>query len=1141
METIQLREKNILVSAAAGSGKTAVLIERIKQLILFDGVPVDQLLVVTFTKSAASEMKEKLVRSLNHAARDNPSQAGFLRSQLDLISRSNISTFHSFSLEVIRRYFHLINLDPGFKVCDEAEAKMMKADGMEQTFESLFESSAPDFLEYVRCYGNPKNENELKKNLIGLYEKIRSIPDSFLWLEEAVSRLDQTKEDFQKSNIMDFIVSYIQEKLKSAELAMEQAYTILDEHGIQGATSNCRMDILTIHNMRQSIIHGSFEETRHLITSFKPNTMVATKAQKEEYALIKDHVKGFRERAKDIIRKELQPRFFSATLTDSVFDMNKTYEKGKTLTRILELFHYNYSEIKREKSLLDFSDIEHFTIEILRNQVASQEYREKFKYIFIDEYQDSNLLQETIIDTIKKHNNVFMVGDIKQSIYKFRLAEPEIFQKKYAQYKDPVVVDSTKIDLNRNFRSKEPIIRAVNGIFANLMEYDQDAALYRGIPDLEFPDKSVELVIVNGFGEMTEDLDYSDETIEDMKSTEMEAVIAAQIIKDALGTPFFDVKAGIERPLRKRDIVILMHGIKRKSETYLRALQDVEIEAFIDDHSGYFDTIEIMNFSDLLKIVDNDKRDLPLLGVLRLPFFNFTVDDFIEIRSQSRELAFHDALKSYRITGRNTELIKRIIDVYAKIKQWKNESRYMPIDEFSWKLMCETGYYAYVGALQGGNRRQANLRIFVERAKAFRTSGDGSIYGLLRYMSSLSEKEVETGQASIVSENDDTVRIMTIHKSKGLEFPFVLVASLGSRFIHERMDKTGVMHKDLGIGLTMINAEEKWYRHTLLQHSIIAKKRKEELDEAVRVLYVAFTRAMDQLVLLGHVSDWEKNEIKYESGGKSESNYLGMIYPHADQAEITVKIINRERIQQKSKAQLKHSASIEEIMVHSMLTDSRVEQEANNSDIISKRLDYRYPNEDAKNKKSKYSVSEINSQHSVDLAIVPPRFLSEKKEFTPAEIGNIMHIVMEHIDPKRFHLPEYLDAYLKELTDLELLLPKEAETVNPAWILTLAEGELGKRMAQASQLYREKAFNLLHFHEGTEVMVQGVIDCWFEEKGSIVLVDYKTGKDGWKIDDRYKEQMRLYKKALETIQGKPVLYAFLYLFAEGRVLKMEID
>jgi ATP-dependent helicase/nuclease subunit A len=349
------------------------------------------------------------------------------------------------------------------------------------------------------------------------------------------------------------------------------------------------------------------------------------------------------------------------------------------------------------------------------------------------------------------------------------------------------------------------------------------------------------------------------------------------------------------------------------------------------------------------------------------------------------------------------------------------------------------------------------------------------------------------------------------------------------------------MHKDLGIGLTLFHPEEKWFRHTLIQHAIVAKKHKEELDEAVRVLYVAFTRAMDQLVLLGSDSDWDKHEIKYESGSKSESNYLGMVYPHTNQAGITVSIVNRDRLQQKTKQQVAQAISVEQMMLKAMNGKHIESYETSHTDAINQRLSYRYTNEKAVNMKSKYSVSEINSGKYIDATIIQPRILSEKHGYTPAEIGSIMHTVMEHIDPKRFHQPEYVDDYLQELVKLELLLQQEADTVNPLWILTLAKGDLGQRMATANILYREKAFNLLHSYNDVEVMVQGVIDCWFEEEGRIVLVDYKTGRDGWKMDTRYREQLRLYKKALETILEKPVKDTYLYLFSESKVISVDTD
>lgn len=1146
LETIKLRNTNILVSAAAGSGKTAVLIERIKQLVLMDGVDVDRILVVTFTKAAASEMKEKLIQSLNKAVRVTPAQGERLRNQLDRIPRANISTFHSFALELIRRYFHLIDLDPGFKVCDEAESKLMKADAMDLVFEELFEQDEAQFKGYIDRYASPKNEIELKKNLIGFYDKIRSIPEPFQWLDWAVNELGQPEESFESSSMLEMIKDLVLDKMATAEESMGKALKLLEENDIGQTATLCRQDLEWIESIRASIRNNDWEEARLSISGFKPNTMTVSKANRENYEPIKEHVKGFRDRAKDIIRKELLPKFFSASLSEFFADMKETYPQARVTQRILLMYHERYNGIKRQKSLLDFSDIEHFAIEILKNPTASHEYRSKFQYIFIDEYQDSNLLQETIIDAIRRDDNVFMVGDIKQSIYKFRLAEPEIFQGKYELFKNPNTAFSTKVDLNQNFRSKQSIIDAVNGIFSNLMAYDNDAALYRGIPDLDFPDKPVELHIVNGVNEEPEDSALGDELIEDLKTTELEALAAAGIIKDALSTTIFDVKAGQERPLQKKDIVILMHGVKRRAEIFLQALGNLDIDAYVDDNTGYFDTLEITGVLDLFQVIDNRKRDVPLLGVLRSPIFSFTIDDLIEIRTQFRHGAFHSALTQYWKYGNDQVLKNKIDQTLSLLKKWKNESRYMPIDEFAWKLMRESGYYLYAGALQGGTLRQANLRIFLEKTKAFRNTGDGSIYGLLRYMKALAEKEIETGQASMVGENDDVVRIMTIHKSKGLEFPFVLVASLGSRFVNDKMEKAGVMHKAMGIGLTLIQPDEHWYRHTLIQHGIVAKKRKEELEEAVRVLYVAFTRAMDHLVLLGSVSNWDRDETKYESGAKSESNYLGMIYPHIAKTGISCNLLNRSQLQTKTALhgiETSGLKSYKTVLKPYESDESKKEQTVEQKDItktINGRLSYHYPNEAQKNLKSKYSVSELNAAHFFDASIRTPSFLEAAHTFNSAEIGSIMHIVMEHIDVKRFHQHDYLTSYLEDLVRRELLLPGEASIVELDKVAHFAAGDLGKRMAAASNLHREHPFNLLHNQEGVEVMVQGVIDCWFEEDGKIILLDYKTGEGTFRIDDRYRAQLCLYKEALENIQDKPVDQMFLYLFSEGRAQEITV-
>jgi len=1129
--TIENRKNNILVSAAAGSGKTAVLVERIKQLIIFDEVSIDRILVVTFTKAAASEMKEKLLAALNKAVSLYPEKVALLRKQLDLINRANISTFHSFALEVIRKYFHIIQLDPGFKVCDQAESSIMKAEGMDRVFDQLFENGDPDFIQFIDHYGSPKNETQLKKNLIAIYDTIRSIPDSLNWLESAVQQTNLPKDLFIASPVMIYLNHHLNHKIRQSTQFLHKAIMLLEENGFDAQAGKCMLELNRLEEISECLrIEGVIAAGR-LIVQYKGETIRVSKKQEADYAEIKELVKGLREQAKGII-KDLKEKFFSVAWSVYMDDMHKTYESGVTLFRIISNFDSVYEQIKRDNGLLDFSDIEHFAIKILENPVVALEYRQKFEYIFIDEYQDSNILQERIIDSIKSPNNVFMVGDIKQSIYKFRLAEPEIFQQKYNFFKSNNAPDSISIDLNQNFRSKPPIITAVNGIFSHLMEYDDDAALHGEIQQADISHYPVEMVIVDGKTTENGGVREVDEAIEELRLVELEAMEAAAIIKQSLGQPIYDSKRGEIRKLRQKDIVILMHGVKGKASTYYETLQDAEINCYVDDHTGYFDTIEITQFLDVLKVIDNFKKDISLIGVLHSPFFNFTVQDFIEIRSQCPGHAFYEAFLQFSLIGKNTILRKKIQDTLDKINGWKKSSKYQPINEFSWNLMIDSGFYAYMGGLPGGSLRQANLRIFVERARSFRNTGDGSIYGFIRYINTLAEKEVETEQAKIVGENDDVVRVMTIHKSKGLEFPMVIVASLGSRFIFDKIERTGVVHKDLGVGLTRVDPNGHWYRNTIIQHVIAAKKREEELAEAVRVLYVAFTRAMDKLILLSAVKDWEKEKSKIETGFKAETNYLGMLFPHLASGNIALRIKDREDLTRHVKETSYRNATIRHY-IDDLDANLAECNEKGAIELSEARLSYIYPFVSDLMTKSKFSVSEIISQKNHEVAIGKPNFMAEKRQLASTEFGNIIHIVMEHIDPLQYHEINYIANYLEDLVNRELLLPSEKAVVKTELILAFAQSDIGKRLSKATNPHREEPFNFLYDLNDKQVMIQGIVDCWFEEGDKIVIIDYKAGSERTTMIDQYDQQLKLYRDGLEATLNKQVKETCLYFFGDG--------
>lgn len=1130
-ETIENRNNNILVSAAAGSGKTAVLIERIKQLIIVDEISIDRILVVTFTKAAASEMKEKLLAALNKACLSYPEKVGLLRTQLDRIGEANISTFHSFALDVIRKYFHVIQLDPGFKVCDEAESRIMKSEGMDYVFDKLFEEGDTGFLQYVDSYAGSKNETQLKANIIGLYEKLRSIPESLHWLKDAVEQTNLPPDAFLKSPAIGHLMGHLIDKTKESRELFNEARSKLEEYGLERQAEKCSLEIKSVDEIIESLKRGDLDGCGRLICQFKGETIRGSKGQEEEYGEIKDIVKGYRDRAKGIL-KELKEKFFSIPWMTCLEDVGRTYESGTALYHILLEFDGVYSQIKRDKGLLDFGDIEHFAIEILDDPLVSREYQNKFQYIFIDEYQDSNILQERIIESIKRANNVFMVGDIKQSIYKFRLAEPEIFHEKYRSYKLDQTSDSITIDLNRNFRSKPPVIEAVNGIFSQLMEYNEEAALKGETPPSTVAAGPVELVVVDGSvgGGCQADIE---DGLEELKLVELEALAAADVIREHLNKPIFDSKRGDFRPLRKKDIVILMHGVKGKASTFYKILVDAGIDCYVDDHAGYFDTIEITQFLDLLKVVDNFNRDVPLIGVLHSPFFNFTVDDFVEIRNQCPGRSFHEAMISYKAVGKIPQLVEKVKDAIDKITGWKRASKYLPIHEFVWTLMVESGFYTYMGGFPGGDLRQANLRIFVDRARKFRDTGDGSIYSFIRYINTLAEKDIETEQAKVVGENDDVVRVMTIHKSKGLEFPMVIVASLGNKLIFDKIERSGVMHKEIGIGLTRMDADGRWYRNTLIQHVIAAKKKREELEEAVRVLYVAFTRAMDHLILLGTVKNWEKEKIKFEAGLKAESNYLGMIFPHLAKGCVNLTIKSRSDLSTSTKEKSNRIEILNTRLKNPCGAMVKTDGDDGLESVIGQRLSYFYPHTSDLMIKSKYSVSEIVAPKGEVDAIRKPAFLSGEHTLSSTEFGDAIHIVMEHIDTTRYHVKEYLSNYLDSLVNRELLTSTERLAVNSGAVSEFAQCQLGRRLGNAKNIHREEPFNFMYDFNGKQVMIQGIVDCWFEEAGKIILIDYKTGAGKTTMIGMYEEQLKLYRIGLEAILNQPVTEAYLYFFGDG--------
>lgn len=1129
-EAIETRHKSMLVSAAAGSGKTAVLVERIKQLIRQDQVGLDEMLVVTFTNAAASEMREKIVSAIPE--------------QLHQIHKSHISTFHAFALDVIKRYFHLIQIEPQFKICDDTQRILLQNEAMEQLFEEKFREKDQAFLNFLTAYASSKNEETPKEMILDLHTFIQSMPDPFDWLSDRVEALQNDVGAFLTSQAFREIRDDIHEELEMAiQYGEKVMHWVLEENlvSLLGKAEEDRDMLLSIRDQFQENFELGAESIRN--SSFA--RFVATKEDKGTYEGIKDDIKVLRDEAKECV-KRIKAQYCGKKLSEYVTELQETHREASTLKELVIRFDELYRQRKQKKGVIDFSDIEHYALAILRHEEAATEYRDKFQYIFIDEYQDSNLVQESIIQCIKRPDNVFMVGDVKQSIYKFRLAEPDIFLKQYESCRSGQNPDAMKLDLNRNFRSKGNIINLVNHTFSSIMNrrtagmaYDEDAALYQGV-DYKGPlDYPVELHLVDD--RAVEDPGLDDE-IREMKRAELEAVVAAGLIKESKGLPFYDAKEGRERRLQNNDMVILLRATAQIGEVYREALEKEGIPAYLDLGDGYFDTLEVSVLLNLLKLLDNGKQDVPLLSVLRSPIFGYSIEELARIRTEQKRGAYHNAFRVYAELGLDLTLRNRCVTVQQKIQSWRRRTRFMPLSDFLWELILDSGYYSYVGALPGGVGRQANLRALVDKAITYEGGQASGLFGFINYIEAMKKGKISTAPVKLVGESDDVVRIMTVHKSKGLEFPLVLVGNLGRSF-HREKGSVISLQKDLGLSLRRVDRNRRCWNRTILQNAIDRRRTRESLAEEIRVLYVALTRPMDRLLLLGTVSNREQAqktaELKAELGILKGNSYLDYLLPALENAKGLLRGEHDRTIAgaaERSRQEQRAKTLVE--LEDGFLIEDALEK------AVASRLNWQYGYQTAFQIKSKYSVTELGKAESATRDPKP----QTKSAKEAAERGTLYHTVMEHLPFDQGALDEQdIRNWLNRMVESERLTRVEADAIQPSEIAAFFRSEIGRRVTKATQVYREVPFNLLRERDGEAILVQGIIDCYFEEKGRYVLMDYKSNAISDASDqlehivDLYRPQLTLYKEALEEIRGIQIDEMYLYLIRLGKEVRIPLE
>lgn len=1179
-DAITSRGESLLVSAAAGSGKTSVLVERVTRLILEDRVPLERMLIVTFTNAAAAEMRERIFRSISDRLKDpalEEHHRRFLRRQLNSMGRSHISTFHKFALDIIHEYYQIIDIDPRLAICDPAKQELFASAAMEELFDSRFAAHDEAFLAFMDAYSGSRSDENAKNMIQSFHTFLQSLPDPEKWVAELMEKGLEDPVPYEEY-CASMAVSLLNTALGFTEAAAEQT------EDLPKLCEKLKIEYADLELVRDIFLQGGLEEACSALEGFKRQTLRASKDEAPAWAQKKETVAAFRDSAKKPL-DELK-KLLADYSRESFAAQQKALEPFvRELAELCFEFDRLYAGRKKKAGTVDFSDIEHFALRILKDEKVAAEYRDSFDWIFVDEYQDSNLVQESLISAISRPDNLFMVGDVKQSIYKFRLAEPEIFIGKYQRIKSGGLAGSRVIDLSSNFRSKAPVIALVNYVFERLMTrdnsgmaYDEDARLIEGAPYSGPGLIPPELYIVDtkdkeedgpeeGAAPETAPEDETedsgiDQELEELKASELEALQAVRIIKKYKGTQIYDSKAKCMRPLTYKDMAILMYAVKGSGESWYKILSDAGIPVYLERSEGYFDALEIQVMLNLLRIIDSPGKDLALLSVMSFPSFGFSTDDLASIRVHAlkeregdRHFPYYKALELYSESGPDESLKTRCAAFLEKLAGWKKEADFSPLSDFIWKLMVRTGMLGYASALPSGQQRLANLRALADKAGAYEAESSAGLYGFISYIEAIKGK-VDVGEMSLFSEDLDAVRIMTIHKSKGLEFPFVLLAGLGKKLkLGNKNSSSAVFHKDLGVSMQLSDPDRYIFSKPFSYKLISSKKEREEREEKLRVLYVAMTRAKDILVLSGTAKDATKlireGRLRMPEDIFSPSNYLEMMIPALGKTEIsivpkdalTVEMDASGQDAAELKAQLDKGFEFDEAALPVSLEELKA------------RLEFDMSAAHDIKEKSKYSVSQLAEIDRLEKGgkeyvpvFAPPSFISPVKRLSSTEKGTAYHNVMEKLDfvngPKD---AAGIAAFTEELAKRNILSPEEAAAVDPAAVEAFFASDIGRRAAGAKELYKEAPFTLKMEYKGREVLVQGTIDCYFLENGQWVIIDYKSNYiDKNDLENAFEElrlsylpQLALYREALEKLRGLPVKEAVLYLFGLGRELRIE--
>ena len=902
---INEKDSNILVAAAAGSGKTAVLVERIINKVINEKIDIDKILVVTFTNAAASEMRERILDAIYKRLEDEPENA-HLQRQINLLNKASISTIHAFCLDVIRNNFFEIDTSANFRVGDTTEIELIKQEILEDLFEEKYEEEESEFLNLIEMYTNYRSDDKLKEMVLDIYKFIQSTPFPEKWLKNAVEKFNySTDVDFAKTDWGKIILKELFSQIEECILKLEKIHRETAKFWeLDKFTVVLNQDI---ENLR-SLINNNlrWDEVFYLINDF---TWKKWPVDKKVTIDLKNEAKEIRDSVKKQFTK-IVSKVMIYSSKEANEDINKMYQTLQNLSNLVLEFTEKFKQAKREKNIIDFNDIEHMALDILVNKEntiektkVAKDYMQKFEEIDIDEYQDSNLVQEYILSSISRGNNIFMVGDVKQSIYRFRQARPELFIEKYNKYKleERDIKTGEKIQLFKNFRSRKNILDITNNIFKNIMsqeigeiDYTENEYLNYGASYPERKEKS-EIYVINLNEENAEDYEeiYNEEdnTNERIEDVVLEAKFVSKKVKELLesGIEVYDKKQG-QRKISYRDIAILLRSTSTTAPIYEKELSELELPVFSDSSSTYLESIEIETMMSLLKIIDNPMQDIPLVTVLRSTIGGFTDNDLIEIRLADKKCSFYEAMLKSRIKV-DDDIKAKITKLLNNLEKWRKEVEYLSLDELIWQIYLDTGYYHFVSLMPNGNVRQANLKILFEKAREFENTNFSGLFNFINFIDRLKSSGGDLSSAKLIGENEDVIRIMSIHKSKGLEFPIVFLCNTGKKFNMKDLNENIILHQELGIGPKFIDTEKRIEYNTLAKEALKIKAQKEIISEEERVLYVGLTRAKEKLIITGISKDLKKDlekkkELLSTYGNKIKSNLVEKYKSYLDWIEL---------------------------------------------------------------------------------------------------------------------------------------------------------------------------------------------------------------------------------------------------------------